>query len=574
MIVVDASRAATADGVFGQWSKLHSYLLLSAATLLCFLPFSGRAYHVDDALFVWAAQHIAQHPFDPYGFPVIWDQAEARMSDVTQNPPLASYYAAMIGRTMGWSERALHLGFLLATLALVLGTYRLAQKFTRSPLLAAFATLLTPGVLVSASSVMCDTLMLAIWVWAAIFWIEGLEPQKPLLLVLSSLLIGAAGLTKYFGVSLIFLLLAYSAVRMRRVGTYALYFLIPVAILFAYELWTSDLYGHGLLLGAAEFAGRQRATSQGSLAAMGLVGITFAGGCGLTALTLGPLVWSRKAIIIGAVASGIASLAILANWLDMGRELGGAEVIAARHSNVLLDIQLFLCIAGGVSILALAIRDLWEERSTGSLFLALWVLGTFSFAAFVNYTVNARSILPMIPATGILLARRFDNLHFATNRQLALNVALALLVSAVASIWIAAADAELANSARTAASLVVEKTRGKGGAVWFEGHWGFQYYMQLLGAHPFDTDSPQATPGDFVVIPYNNIMLQDIPPKFVVAEETFDLAQRSWATTISWDLGAGFYSSYWGPVPYAIGAVPPEHYSILQLAPAPVARNP
>ena len=41
------------------------------------------------------------------------------------------------------------------------------------------ATLLTPGFLVSANSVMCDTMALALWLWAIIFWVEGLEPQKP-----------------------------------------------------------------------------------------------------------------------------------------------------------------------------------------------------------------------------------------------------------------------------------------------------------------------------------------------------------------------------------------------------------
>ena len=119
-----------------------AYFLLAALTVLCLLPFSGRAFHTDDTLFIWAAQNITKHPFNPYGFQLNWEFTQVRMSEVTQNPPLASYYMALAGSVVGWSERALHLAFLLSTLALVLGTYRLAQKFTRSPLLAAFATLL------------------------------------------------------------------------------------------------------------------------------------------------------------------------------------------------------------------------------------------------------------------------------------------------------------------------------------------------------------------------------------------------------------------------------------------------
>lgn len=181
------------------------YILLAMGTMLCLLPFSGRAFQVDDTLFVWAAQNIAKHPFNPYGFELIWDYTRVRMSEVTQNPPLASYYLAVVGTIAGWSERALHLGFLIPTLGLVLGTYRLAQKFTRSAFLAVSCTLLTPGLLVSASSVMCDVMMLAIWIWAAIFWIEGLEKQRQFFLLLSASLISGAVLTKYFGLSLILL---------------------------------------------------------------------------------------------------------------------------------------------------------------------------------------------------------------------------------------------------------------------------------------------------------------------------------------------------------------------------------
>src|SRR5437870_7181079 len=254
---------------------LIAYLLLAASTILCLVPFSGRAFHIDDTLFIWAAQNIIKHPFNPYGFQLIWDSTQVRMSEVTQNPPLASYYMALAGRVVGWSERALHLAFLLPTLALVLGTYRLAQKFTRSPLLVAFATLLTPGLLVSVSSTMCDPMMLAIWMWAAILWIEGLEPQRPLFLAASALLLAVGELTKYFGASLILLLFAYSFARQRRVGSWAWYLLIPVAVLVGYELLTAKMYGHGLLSTAADFSRKRRLYVHATRTARALVGLTY-----------------------------------------------------------------------------------------------------------------------------------------------------------------------------------------------------------------------------------------------------------------------------------------------------------
>ena len=125
-----------------RWSSRHSYWLLIGITLLCLLPFSSRAFHVDDPLFVWSGQQIAKHPLDPYGFQVVWDNFSEPMSEIAKNPPLACYYLAAVGLIAGWSERALHLGFLLPAIALVLGTYRLSIRFTGLPLVATAAALL------------------------------------------------------------------------------------------------------------------------------------------------------------------------------------------------------------------------------------------------------------------------------------------------------------------------------------------------------------------------------------------------------------------------------------------------
>ncbi|HYL74724.1 MAG TPA: glycosyltransferase family 39 protein, partial [Bryobacteraceae bacterium] len=163
------------------------YVLLAALALACLVPFCEKAFHVDDPLFVWTAQQIVKHPLDPYGFNLVWYTNIAPMSEVTKNPPLAAYYSAAIGSAAGWSEIALHLAFLPFALAVILGTYYLAGRFTRDPMLAATATLLTPAFLVSSTSVMCDTMMLAFWILAAILWLEGLDRMKPALLACSAL---------------------------------------------------------------------------------------------------------------------------------------------------------------------------------------------------------------------------------------------------------------------------------------------------------------------------------------------------------------------------------------------------
>ena len=536
------------------YALMRDKLLLIGLTLLTLLPFSGKAFHVDDVLFVAAARQIAQHPLDPYGFKVVWYRFAMPMAEVTKNPPLAAYYGALIGVAAGWSERAWHLGFLAPALAVVLGTYRLAGRFTKQPLIAAVSAVLTPVFVVSASGVMCDVMMLAFWVWATIFWIEGLDSSKPAYLMTSAVLMSAAALTKYFGASLILLLWGYACIRQRRIGSWMWYLLLPLAALGGYQVWTRTLYGRRLLSDAAVYAHLRPAAQHLPLLAETLMGLSFAGGCVITALTLAPLLWFRKQIAIGAAMSGLAGMAAAAGWLHLSTHV--------THWNW-AGAELALFVAGGISLLALAVTDLWTHRDAEASILGLWVLGTFIFAVYVNWTANGRSVLPIIPAVGILIARRLESKPLSAVKMLA-----PLAAAGVIAMWIAWGDAGWAASAKKAADVIHQRTQGEAGTVWFAGHWGFQYYMQAYGAQPVDISNFSSSfhADDFVVLPKNNTNLFEIAPEFIASREVIELPMLRGAATMCPELGAGFYSSVWGPLPFAIGPVTPEHYTLLRLA--------
>jgi 4-amino-4-deoxy-L-arabinose transferase-like glycosyltransferase len=574
------------------WTKANSYIVVVALTVACLLPFASRAFHVDDPLFVWTARQIQKAPADPYGFDLIWDYTRVRMADVTQNPPLSSYYLAAVGSLAGWSERTLHLGFLLITVLLAVGVYRLAERFTEHPLVAAMATLLTPGLLVSASSVMCDTMMLMLWVWAVVFWVEGLEPERPGRLMLAGVLMGAAFLTKYFAAALILLVFVYSLVRVRRFGRWAVYLLIPLGTIWAYQHWTAVMYGQGLVTRAATYAAGMRAFLSSSITARGLMALSFAGGCASAPLWFAPLIWRRRNVLMGIAVSALAAAAVFAGWVRLVKMVGGpGELSVWRQHGLLLGGQLTLFLAGGLAVLSLVVGDVWaswdraeptrgsarkkreqeknaRDKVADSLLLAGWVLGTLVFAGFVNWSVNARSVLPLIPAAAILLTRQCER-RFDLNTSKAMGVVgLALAASGAISLWIGTADAALANTARQTAMLVHQRTEGEGAAVWFGGRWGFQYYMEQWGAQPLDLKHPQAKAGDVVVVPLNNIWTAETPEYPVSSEQRIFLPMHMGATTIGWPLGAGFYSNYWGPMPYAIGPVPMEGASIVRIAEA------
>src|SRR5262249_29969424 len=162
-------------------------------------------------------------------------------------------------------------------IAVVLGTYELARRFCNQPLRASLFSVFTPVFLISATTLMCDVMMLAFWVWAIVLWLNSIDENKHLHLALSGLLIAAASLTKYFGATLVPLLLCYSIIRKRSVGPWVVHLLIPVAFLGAYQMITGSLYGHGLLSDAALYAEGFR-TLQGDTLVKGLIGVIFTGG--------------------------------------------------------------------------------------------------------------------------------------------------------------------------------------------------------------------------------------------------------------------------------------------------------
>jgi len=548
-------------------TQLRSYLLLAVGLFACLAPFSGKAFNVDDTLFVYVARQITRHPLDPYGFKVNWFLDAVPMAVETKNPPLASYYIAAAASFFGWSERALHLAFLVPALAVVLGTFRLAQSFTKSPLLAAAATLLTPAFLVSANSVMCDTMMVALWVWAVIFWIEGLEPRKPGYLAISAVLIILCALTKFFGIALILLLPAYAFARQRRVGSWAWYLLLPILVLTGFQHWTKAVYGIRMITSAAHVSTGIRHSRQASALAKLLVDLSFVGGCMLPALTLAPVLWPRRKILAACIASAIAGFLIAGGRIGLGEMLWPPDFYA-HWSQVGFELTLF--IAAGVSVLALAATDLWKHKDANSLLLVLWVFGTFIFTGFLNWTINARSVLPLIPAAGILLARRADLLQANSVRWRPALVAVPLAVAGAVSLWLTWADTALANSARTAATLIEQKTSNQPGAVWFTGHWGFQYYMESFGAHAVAIADPPHCSGDFLAVAGRRGLFE-VRPEFVASRDVIQIPINFGITTVQGALGTGFYSSDWGPLPFAFGPVQPERYELIRLGPRRVS---
>jgi 4-amino-4-deoxy-L-arabinose transferase-like glycosyltransferase len=521
-------------------------LLLGGLTVAALAPFLNKAYDIDDPLFLWMAQQIRKHPFDPYGGIVHWAATAQPMWVAMQNPPLSSYYIAAVGSLAGFSEVAMHLAFLLPAIAAVLGTFALARRLCQSPATAALLTLFTPVFLISATHVMCDVMMLAFWTWAIHFWHAGIERGKSHLFLISAVLVTAATLTKYFGISLVPLLLIYTLVRERRARAHLVYLSIPLLAILAFELITKAQYGQALFSGAMLYLRDVASEVRIPLQTKFLTGCSFTGGCMIGAL----FVVSRRSA--KAIVGGIASLFVvgLLFWFDvpLANGLGGNRLA------VLLQGSLFATM--GVTLLALAFWDFRKSPDADSLLLLLWIVGTFAFATFLNWSITARTILPMAPAVFILLLRRFDQGEGA--RPKFSTRLWWISAAALVSMVIAWADASQAGAARAGARDFRKRLAGSHTRVWFQSHWGFQWYMQQWKAKPVVQDA-RFRPNDVLIVPSDNADALPLPDSAVpVAEISRPILP--FVSTFAPNTGAGFYSSVRGPVPWAIARTAPARF--------------
>ena len=537
------------------WELLLIALVLAAALV----PFVNRALHLDDPFYVWVAQHIAQHPLDFYGFSLNWNGHVETVHEINKNPPGISYYLALFGSLFGWREPVYHVGLMLLAIATAIGVYAVAQKFTRHALPAVMILAFTPVFLLSATNVMAEMGMLMLYVWGLYFWIRGIKEDRVSLLIIAGAFAGLSALTKYYGLSAIPLFLVYGFAEKRRTGLWVLAVLVPVAILAAYELYTAHLYGRGHIVESIVFAEESNLRKL-PMHLRTLIGLAFIGGCTLPVAFYAAFLWGwRVPAALGVFILG-ATVFLHAGFQDnlfaIEPELGAGRAWYA--------FQLAVCVGAGIHLFLLGARDLYRRRDALSLLLFLWLVGTFVFAVRFNWAVNGRSLLAAAVPAALYVARAWE-LRGLTAGKLNWRMYAPLIPGACIALVVTYADYSQANAYRTAAHSIAKNFGVSRNTLWFQGHWGFQYYMEQIGGKHTETTGIDVTDGDFLITPYYNTAAHDLHISIVHTQWQMDIQPFRWATTWNPQAGAGYYADSWGPLPFVFTRVPPEQFLVVRL---------
>ena len=174
----------------------------------------------------------------------------------------------------------------------------------------------------------------------------------------------------------------------------------------------------------------------------------------------------------------------------------------------------------------------------------------------------------MAPAVGIVVMRFLENkkepMRQPSFKQMLISLSCAWLVC----MMVAWADYSLAETARTAAKEIGRTYGGSAKPLWFQGHWGFQYYMEKNGGTAYDRVKASVQPGDIMVIPENStnafpeIMAQGTPLKVL------QFTPARFLTTMNFSAAAGYYSSSFGPLPFLVDKSLEERYHIVVFPPS------
>lgn len=551
-----SSQGANAVPAGSDSNRTRDLLLIVVLLVLVLVPFAKRALHLDDPFYVWVAKHIAEDPLDFFGFTLNWNGLDEPVFEINKNPPGISYYLAAVGSLFGWRESNYHAALLLVTIATAIGIYLVAERLTKYPLLAVLLVIASPVFLLSATNVMAEMGMLMFYVWALYFWIRGLNEDRIVLLLLAGALAGLSTLTKYYGLSAIPLFLAYGIVVKRRIGVWVLALLVPVIILAFYELYTARLYGRGHLLSSILYS-EQSDLRRHPIHIRTLIGLAFAGGCMFPIAAYTFLLWPLKKLVAMGVFVGTATALLGAFFLDhffvVEPELGGGRFFYALQFAVLL--------MAGINIFLLAMGDLRLRKDAASVLLFLWFFGTFVFAVRLNWAINGRSLLAAAVPMGLYVARVLEVRGINTGR---FNWRLygPLLPATCVAILVVYADYTQANLYRSAAHSIIKNFGGSGHTVWYQGHWGFQYYMDELGAKHTKSTGMEVTDGDYLITPYYNTAMHNLHSEIVRSYWDLKIQPFPWLTSWNPQVGAGYYADSWGPMPFVVTRVPPEQFLI------------
>jgi hypothetical protein len=451
--------------------------------------------------------------------------------------PVVEYYLAILIKLIGrFDEVKFRLAFAVFPILAVFSFYRLAKRFTASPLLVSSLFAVSPAFFVLSPTLMMDIPMLAFLLAGLSLYLDGIE-DRGRLWPSSICFILAAG-TGYTALVPLGCLFLWAVFNNRSKREWIAIAAAPAAI-FA---WLGVMRLHFGQSPAAELADYY--TSHISFAHNLPPMFSFVGGVAV-------FPWIYFSIV--RVRGPVAILSILA-----------ASILTLFYSWPSLTYRLWFVFlaSSGIGLLILfalkAAQPDSRRKPEGFGFLVLWLPVTLLFFVAFAEMISARYILLSLPPLFLVV---LDRASWPASSY-------AFAVTAVLSIALAISDYRFVNSYPDWVRQDAVPLQQQGFRIWNASESGLRFYLEQKGIQTLDLSDLRPRGGELVVrqASFNYGLSIDLEPLLVNILKT-DLVDRYPLRTFSRDAGAGFHDSHFGLVPFSFSRAPLDHLEIGEVSP-------
>jgi hypothetical protein len=482
---------------------LKSLLLLA---LLFTLLNAFKPLCIDDALYYYHAKQISQHPLDPYGFIIFWnDYPEPAVQNLA--PVMMQYWWAIAIRIFGDDPFAWKMWLLPYAFLLVFSLHSLLRRFA-----AGYENILTWMVVISpvvlpSFNLMLDVPVLALSLGAIVVYLRASERNSFLLASLAGLVAGIAAQTKYNGLVAPGVMLVHSFIfrKLRLAGLAAM---IAGLFFVSWEGFIVLTAGRSHFLAQSQTYGSVNPLAKYAYLAWPLVTIMGAVAPFLTLIALFALGIRRKTLLLVAVVVLLGYTAIAfapARLQTFGRTYHTPEAgltlahivfsvygIAFFGSLLLVTRNLVAPSTGSRRL-----QTAWREHQSDLFLAGWWAIEIVAYFGLSPIPAVRRVLSLLVVSTlliGRLAAMTLGTGSIAVRRAAFGSMLLGLLFYAVDF-----RDAYVEKSAVEQAGNQIAAI-GPAANTWYVARWGFQFYAERVGMKPVIPDQSDLQPGDWLVM--------------------------------------------------------------------------
>jgi hypothetical protein len=550
---------------------MNKHLLLLILTAVAILvPFTNRAFFIDDWYHYTIADQIIKDPLRPYSFTGYevsgpmqgWEKGKLPWM---VNPPGMHYSVALLMKIVGVTDQnvtdrawRLRLLFFIFPVLSVVFMYYISTRFVNKPVYATLLFMFTPAFWVTSTGLLIDTVLLTFYLASILTFIKSCETDNRLWPILCGTCVALTFMSKYTGLSVvpvigIYLIINHDTVfgGSRKLWRFGWILLIPLAVFIGWYWLNVRIYGSSHFFSALKVD----VVRSGNLWIKILTLLIFFSGSLMFPVTALFLVNKTKKFVY-FVAVGTAGLMTVFMLPDVG---GFTLVQSIMNTVFILTTMTFLYIIISRFFVPA------ESADKRYLFSVCWVILLFLMMIKTMSWLAVRCFLIFLPPA-VFLFIYMAEYHNLKKPVMYLVLGLTFVTGFVIT-YTDYVQAEVCRLIRK--DLVNYQMAGPAGKKYFYGNSfvGYFRYLSEIGWSPAMTGT-KLVRGDVLLVSSISFPVSKSGLPVLdrcTLENIFDYKTFLPVRVMSIDDCAGLYCSFFGNLPFVFSTKPVERFYLYKI---------